>query len=54
LYKLIIAIVNNPAINPTIAKVTAVIFIALPPVKKKEVRVDDFPCSSSFFAPSNK
>jgi len=42
--------VNNPATNPTNAKVMAAIFIALPPLKKKEVRVGDFPCSMSFFA----
>jgi hypothetical protein len=54
LYKLIIAMVNNPATNPIIAKVMAVIFIAFPPLKKKEVRVGVFPCSLSLFASSNK
>jgi hypothetical protein len=54
LYKLIIAMVNNPATNPTNAKVMAVIFIAFPPWKKKEVRVCVFPCSLPFFASSDK
>jgi hypothetical protein len=37
LYKLIIAMVNNPAINPIIAKVMAAILIADPPYVKKVV-----------------
>jgi hypothetical protein len=40
--------VKNPATNPIKAKVMAVIIIALPPLKKKEVHVDDFPPSISF------
>jgi hypothetical protein len=42
--------VNNPVTNPITAKVMAVIFIALPPLKKKEMRKGDFLYSSSFFA----
>jgi hypothetical protein len=45
--------VNNPATNPTNAKVMAVIFIAIPSLKKKVVRAGDFLCSLLFFAPSN-
>jgi hypothetical protein len=43
-------IVNNPAKNPITAKVIAAIFIALPPLKKKEVRVRYFLCSAACFA----
>ena len=50
LYKLIMVIVNNPIKNPIAAKVIAVIFIAVPPLKKKEVYVCGFLCSSSWFA----
>jgi hypothetical protein len=35
--------VNNPATNPISAKVMAVIFIALPPWKKKDVWVGEIP-----------
>jgi hypothetical protein len=42
--------VNNPVTNPITAKVMAVIFIALSPLKKKGIRLDDFLYSSSFFA----
>ena len=53
LYNLIIVMVNNPATNPINAKVMAVIFIAVPSLMKKEVRVGDFPCSLLFSASSN-
>jgi len=43
--------VSNPVKNPIIAKVIAVIFTALPFLKKKEVGVSDFLWSSSCFAP---
>jgi hypothetical protein len=39
--------VNNPATNPISAKVMAVIFIALSPLKKKVVRVSEIPLSLS-------
>jgi len=38
-----IAMVNNPAINPKSAKVMAVMGIACSPVKKKDICVSEIP-----------